>query len=495
VTKVQGITREKVNENSVGAKITRLVGTGIIPFTRIPSNYAVELMEFFIPEYALVKVGVNGYRSFSRSRKIAAGEEIDQTETLRQRGKDARDLDRILARALVGTGIQFLALEMVKAGAISGAPGDENEEDKQKSMTYSYSLERPYSINLTLVKDEFMKMMNPDYKSTRSSRLWDKENDLIIDYRALGVFGAALYIQFKENKLALEQSNKFVNRGEFAKITEDFSLNMFGNINAAGGYIIEQTFVRGIMSVAKAFADEDENKMAAFLADLTLTLSAGMVPNSLAWIDKWRRKFIIDYDAKEAPAFKAFGIKVEDPQATLYWTKVATKMAERWPIGDPREYVDLPFIESELDLIPVKVDAFGKAIEQTPKGASMGSLLYNTFDVFKAARVKAGYETPDWEALATLATKKGDVWDAIPAQLPRTIKTPSGLYKYTPNEYNNLLQYNSMLKRKLVDEVLISTGEYKRFIDLNSDLNKDPITGKVRKGLNNINVLLGYEKL
>jgi hypothetical protein len=495
VTKVQGITRTDINQNSVYAKVARLAGTAVIPFTRIPSNYAVELMEFFIPEYALAKIATNGFKAFNRSRKIAAGEEIDQTETLTQRGKDARSLDRILARALVGTGIQFLALEMVKAGAISGAPDDENEEDKQKSMTYSYSLERPYSINLTLVKDAFMQMMNPDYKSNRKSKLWDKENDLIIDYRAMGVFGAALYIQFKENKLALEQSNKYVNRGEFAKITEDFALNMFGNINSAGSYIIDQTFVRGIMSVAKAISDENENMSAAFLADMVLTLSAGMVPNSLAWIDKMNREFVVDYDAKEAPAFKAFGMRIEDPQATLFWTKLATKMAERWPIGDPASYVDLPFVETEMDLLPVKVDAFGKPIQQTPEGASMGTFLYNTFDVFKASRVLAGYDTPDWEALVYLAVKKGDVWNALPSMLPRNVKTPSGMYKFAPNEYNNLLQYNSLIKRDLVNDALIKNGTFKDLIDPNSRINKDPRTGKPITGEKNINVLMGYEQL
>ena len=495
ITKIQGITRTDVNNNSVFAKIARLSGTAVVPFTRIPSNYAVELMEFFIPEYALAKIATNGYKSYNRSRKLAAGDSIDMGDVLSQRNKDARALDRILARALVGTGVQFFALQIVRAGAISGAPDDENEEDKQKAMTYSYSLERPYSINLTLVKDEFMKMINPDYKSTRNSKLWDKENDLIVDYRAMGVFGAALYLQFKENKLALEQSNKYINRGEFAKITEDFALNMFGNFESAASYIIDQTFVRGIMSMAKAISDEDENKLASFLADMTLTLSAGMVPNSLAWVDKWNRQYVVDYDAKEAPSFKAFGMKIEDPQATLFWTKLATKMAERWPFGDPEKYVDLPFVETQLDKLPVKIDAFGKPIVQTPEGASMGSFLYNTFDVFKAARVKAGYDTPDWESLVYLAVKKGDAWAAIPSLLPRNVKTPSGMYKFSPEEYNNLLQYNAMVKRQLIQDALITGGEYKQFIDPNSDLNRDPVTKKPITGTNNINILFGYEKL
>jgi hypothetical protein len=453
------------------------------------------LMEFFIPEYALTRLAVNGMRAYNRSRKMASGEELGQNETLRQRGLDARSADRVLARALVGTGLQFIALEVVKAGAVSGAPSDENEEDKQKSTSYSYAAERPYSINLTLMKDAFKQMMDPNYVSKRRSRLWDKETDLIIDYRPLGVVGAALYIQFKENKLALDQANKYINRGEFAKITEDFALNLFGNFKSAGSYIIDQTFVRGIMSVAKAFSDEDENKTAAFLADLVSTLSAGMVPNSLSFIDKMNRKFVVDYDAKEAPEFKAFGIKVQDPQLTLFYTKLGTKLAERWPFGQADAYVDLPFVETNLDLLPVKVDCFGKAIEQTPKGASMGKFMYNTFDVFKASRVLAGYDTPDWESLATLAVKKGDIWEAIPAMLPRSVKTPSGLYKYSPEQYNNLLQYNSMIKRQLVQEALINTKLFEQLIDVNSTYNRDPLTKKPKTGVDNINVLLGYEQL
>ena len=493
ISKIQGLTRDKINQNSLIAKASRLIGTSIIPFTRIPSNYALELLEFFLPEYALFKLGANGYKAYNRSRGLADASSADYAETLADRRDDARSLDRVLARALVGTGVQFIAQQMVMAGAVSGAPDDESE-DKGKSMTYSYVFERPYSINLTLIKERFKEMFDPNYKSKRNE-LWDKENDLIIDYRALGIFGAALYIQYKESKLLEQNQLKYQNRGDFEKITQDFTLSLFGNWESAGKYILDQTFVRGLLSVATVISSEDENKLPAFLADITVTLSSGMVPNSLSWIDKWRRKYMVDYDAKEAPAFKAMGMKVEDSAATLYWYKLATKMAERWPIGDPTQYVDLPFVQIDQKSLPVKYDAFGKPVLQTPTGSLMGSFLYNTFDVFKASRAVAGYDTPDWEALCYLATKKGDAWECLPTLPPRSVNTPSGAYKFAPEEYNNYLQYSSMITRKLVQQYVIDSGLYKNLIDVNSSINKDARTGAPIMGDEKINILMGYQQL
>jgi len=487
----QGFTR-RINQNSFIAKTARLVGTSIIPFTRIPSNYALELMEFFLPEYALIKLAANGAKAYTRSRGLQDASSAEYAESLSERRDNARSLDRVLARALVGTGVQFIAVQMVKAGAVSGAPDDENEKDPGASMTYSYVFERPYSINITLVKERFKEMLDPNYKSNRND-LWDKENDLIIDYRALGIFGAALYMQYKENKLMESSGPKYQNRGDFNKITDEFTMSLFGNYGSAGKYILDQTFVRGLLSLATAVTAEDENKMPAFLADITLTLSAGMVPNSLAWMDKWRRQYMVDYDAKEAPAFKAFGMEVESTFATMYWRKLATKMAERWPIGNPDQYVDLPFISSEGDNIPPKYDAFGKAVLQTPTGATMGSWLYNTFDVFKATRAVAGYDTPDWESLCYLVTKKGDAWNCLPSLPPRKFDTPSGPYKFAPEEYNNYLQYSTMITRQLVQKYIIDKGIYKKLIDVNSKINKNPRTGLPITGVKeNINVLQGY---
>lgn len=493
VSKVQQITRTDANESSIMARMSRLIGTGVVPFTRIPSNYALELMEFFLPEYALFKLGVNGAKAYRRSKITASGDSKAYAESLGQRRDDARNADRVLARALVGTGIQFMAVQMVKAGAVSGAPDDENPDDLGKGITYAYTLERPYSINLSLVKESFKEMFT-DYKSTRNE-LWDRENDLIIDYRALGVFGAALYMQYKENKLASEKKLKYQNRGQFEQMSKDFALNMFGNFESAGSYIIDQTFVRGIMSVAKAISDDDENKLPAFLSDLVLTLSSGMVPNSLAWMDKWRRNYMVDYDFKEAPAFKAFGIKVESNAQTLFWTKLATKMAERWPIGDPAKYVDLPFVEIEADDLPIKIDAFGKPVQQTPEKASFGSFMYNTFDVFKATRAVAGYEVPDWEALVYLAVKKGDAWHSLPTLPSRAVDTPAGPYKLGNEEFNNLLQYSGMITRDMVQTFMIDNKAYASLIDVNSSVNKDARTGLPVTGVDNMNILMGYEIL
>jgi hypothetical protein len=496
IARVQNITRETDDGFSIPAKISRIAGTSIIPFSRIPSNYAVELLEFFIPEYALVKIGIiGGARAVRRSQRAAKGE-LSAADSFNQRRADARDADRILARALIGTGIQFIALQAVKAGCVSGAPDDEGE-DKKQSQSFSYSLERPYSINLTLLKDRFMSMVDSEYKSKRPNNLWNKEKDLIISYKSLGLFGAALYFQFKENKLALDKQNKFVNRGALEEAADEFGLNLFGNMNSAGKYIIDQTFVRGILSVAKAVTDEDENRLPTFFAEIVGTMASGLVPNSLSWIDKWRRDYVVDYDFRESPPIKMFGIKVEDPQATLFWMKLGTKLAERWPWKSiPGHYVDLPFVEIEMDKFPVKVDNFGKDVAITPVGSSnFGKWMYNTFDVLQVSRIVAGYNIPDWEALVYLAVKKGDAWDALPAAIPRNIETPFGAYKFAPEEYNNLLRYNAMLRRQLVQEYLIDTGEYKKYIEINSEMNYDPATKKPIAGLKNPNLLLGYEQL
>ncbi|NBX51616.1 hypothetical protein EBT25_17205, partial [bacterium] len=393
-----------------------------------------------------------------------------------ERRTEARNMDRVMARAMVGAGLQFIALEFVKAGALSGGPQDEKEDDKTKSADFTYQFERPYSINWTLVKEHMKERLSElgigePYKSPRLSKAWDRENDLITDYRGFGVIGAALYFQYKENKHRMQTDPKFVNRGAFEEISEEFASSLFGNYESAYKYIIDQTFVRGVLSVAKAISDEDENKLPNFFADITLTMASAIVPNSLSWIDKWRRGYAVDYDSRDSEPFKAFGITVENESATLFFTKLATKLSERWPFGDPTKYVNLPFIESDRDLLPVKVDPFGKRILQTPKGSVLGEFMYNTFDITKATKAYAGYEIPDWEALTYLCCKM-EAWNALPQALPRKVSTPSGSYKMTPDEYNNILEYNAMLRRQMVQDILIDQGRYKEMIDLQSSYNR-----------------------
>lgn len=465
------------------AKVARLVGLGVVPFTKIPTNYAIELVEFLIPEYALLKLGNVGYKKITKKTK--QGEVSHEKEI-----SDARDVDRILARALVGMGAQYIARLFFESGAVSGSPQDENKEEKQKSMTYTYSLERPYSINVTLLRAA----MRGD--KSRASGLWDMQNDLIIDYRGFGIFGAAIYTQFKEGKSKKSKEAKFANRGIVEVASEDYFSSMFGNYSSGLSYIADQTFLRGISNVAKTIADsEDDNRFASGLGDFVLTLSAALVPNSTAWIDKMNRKYLVDYDAKDAPAFKAFGIKVEDPFATTFFTKLAIKMSERWPIGATDKLIDLPFIESELTNMPVKVDAFGKPVLQTPEGASLGHILYNTFDITKATRGVAGYETPDWESLVYLACKKGGVWSAIPSQMSKQLVDEAGnVYKLSTEQYNNLLVFRANECRKLIQNNLIKNGAYKEYIDLKSSMNYDASKKQPKYGKES-GTLHGYELL
>lgn len=498
--RIQRGTRNMGEEGSIGSftgKIARLFGTGTIPFTKIPTNYAVELAEFLVPEYALFKVANAGKKAYDRNEKLKSGSTTAEAFA-EDRKREARDMDRVMARALVGAGMQYIALEFVKAGALSGGPQDEKEDDKIKSSDYSYQYERPYSINVTLVKEHFKELMGQlgigePYKSTRLSKVWDRENDFIIDYRGFGVLGAALYFQYKENKHKLQTEPKFVNRGAFEQITDDFASSLFGNYESAYKYIIDQTFVRGVLSIAKAISDDDENKLPNFFADITLTMASAIVPNSLSWIDKWRREYAVDYDARDAEPFKAFGIQVQNEAATLYFTKLATKLSERWPFGDPTKYVNLPFIESNREILPVKIDPFGKRILQTPEGSVLGKFMYNTFDLTKATEAYAGYSIPDWEALCNLCCKM-EAWNALPSALPRKVSTPSGEYKMTPDEYNNILEYNAMLRRQMVQDILIDRDRYKELIDMQSSYNRRE-DGTLIMGISNPKTPFGFELL
>jgi len=474
----KGLSSTEKATGSFLPKVLKVLGTGVVPFTKIPTNYAVELMEFLIPEYALYKVGVQGKKRVVRMLKgdTRTAEEI-QSESFTSN----REMDRILGRAIAGATIQYVAGAIAQSGAVSGSPDDEDNQGKARTLAYKF--ERPYSINLSLLKAYF--------NGERKDALWDPENDLIVDYRSFGLFGASLYLQNKFAKDSGKEPNtEFANRGVLEKANNMF----FGNFGDAGEYILDQTFVRGINSFAKILTETDEDKLASSLADFTITLTAGILPNTLSFIDKMNRKYMVDYDAKEAPSFKAFGMEVESTFATTYWTKMAIKLSERWPMGDPTKFVDLPFVESQFNEIPVKVDPFGMPVLQTPEGSIMGKFFYNTFDVTKATRGIAGYDVPDWEALVYYATKKGEFWDAIPSLPPRTLTDERGVkYKLNPNEYNNYVMFNALKRRELVEKALIKNGVYKKFIDMESELNMDQInkTPKTGKG----NVLFGYEQL
>jgi hypothetical protein len=68
-------------------------------------------------------------------------------------------------------------------------------------------------------------------------------------------------------------------------------------------------------------------------------------------------------------------------------------------------------------------------------------------------------------------------------------------YKLGTEEYNNFLIFNANVRRDLVQKYIIDNKVYEKFIDMNSELNYDAEKKAPIGGMDNPNVLFGYEQL
>ena len=413
-----------------GGKIWKLGATGVIPYAKIPTNLAIEFAEIMIPDLALAKAAIQVIKIQNLNSKIRNTKNPQAKLKLEaQKQELARKRDELVGRAVVGNALTYAGAWIAESGALSA--GAQGEDKKRKD--YIYRFERPYSVNLSLLKR---------YIDGDKSDLW-QAGDAIVDYRALGVFGGILFTSQSERRSTEKEKSKEVANQSVFSILADAAYN--SNIAETARYLIDQSFVKGLNQALAIIDPRQEGSFERFVSGLMSTLSASVLPNSLAIIDKANRNYIPEYDSPYDWIDKI----VYDFMA---------KVKERWPFDDPNNMI-------------AKVDAFGRPIPQTPIGRN--AWFFNAFDVTKFSRGLYDDKDQSWEQLVYQAVKKGDVLTAFPSNPAPVVKSRVGgeSYVLSPEEYQKYAIAVGEARRKIVNQ-FIENADLSQLTDMNSVLNQ-----------------------
>ncbi len=432
-----------------GGKIWKLGATGVIPYAKIPTNLAIEFAEIMIPDWAILKAGYQAKKIYDLNKQIRNTRNPQAKLKLEAQKQDiARKRDELVGRAVVGYALTYAGRWIAESGALSA--GAQGEDKKRKD--YIYRFERPYSVNLSLLKR---------YIDGDKNDLW-QANDAIVDYRPLGVFGGILYTSQSETRSTEKEKSKEVTNQSVFSTLSDMAFN--SNVAETARYLIDQSFVKGLNQALAVVDPRQEGSFERFVSGLMGTLSAAVLPNSLAIYDKANRNYIPEYDSPYTGADKI----IYDFMA---------KVNERIPGNEN---------------VTPKIDAFGRPIPQTPVGRN--PWLYNSIDVTKSSTGLYDDEDQRWEQLVYHAVEKGDVLSAVPPHPSPYIKTLVGGEKYrmSQEEYEKYSIAMGEARRQIVNR-FISTGNADKFIDLKSSLNSWP-DGRPRT-VDNEGHLMGYSML
>jgi hypothetical protein len=412
-----------------GGKIWKLGATGVIPYAKIPTNLAIEFAEIMIPDWAILKAGYQAKKIYDLNKQIRNTKNPQAKLKLEAQKQDiARKRDELVGRAVVGYALTYAGRWIAESGALSA--GAQGEDKKRKD--YIYRFERPYSVNLSLLKR---------YIDGDKGDLW-QPNDAIVDYRPLGVFGGILYTSQSETRSTEKEKSKEVENQSVFSVLSDMAFN--SNAVETGAYLVDQSFVKGLNSALATLDPRQDEAGWKFLTSLLSTLSAAVLPNSLAIYDKANRNYIPEYDSP----YEGFDKAVHDFMA---------KVKERWPFDDPNNMI-------------AKVDAFGRPIPQTPVGRN--AWFFNAFDVTKFSRGLYDDKNQSWEQLVYEAVKKGDVMTAFPTNPSPVLKSKVGgeSYVLNPEDYQKYAIAVGEARRMVVDQ-LIENADLSQFTDPSSDLN------------------------
>jgi hypothetical protein len=411
-------------------KIWKLGATGVIPYAKIPTNLAIEFAEIMIPDWAILKAGYQTSKIYALNSQIRNTKNPQAKLSLEAQKQDlARKRDELIGRAVVGYALTYAGRWIAESGALSS--GAQGEDKKRKD--YIYRFERPYSVNLSLLKR---------YMNGEKSDLW-QAGDAIVDYRPLGVFGGILYTSQSERRSTEKEKSKEVANQSVFSVLSDMAFN--SNVSETARYLIDQSFVKGLNQALAVVDPRQEGSFERFVSGLMGTLSAAVLPNSLAIYDKANRNYIPEYDSPYTGADKI----IYDFMA---------KVKERWPFDDPNNMI-------------AKVDAFGRPIPQTPIGRN--AWFFNAFDVTKFSRGLYDDKDQSWEQLVYQAVKKGDVLTAFPSNPAPVVKSRVGgeSYVLSPEDYQKYAIAVGEARRKIVNQ-FIENADLSQLTDMNSVLNQ-----------------------
>jgi hypothetical protein len=453
-------------DDSYLSKAGKAAMTTLIPYQKIPTNVAHELLQYSVPEIAIFELVYN-YNKIAQVNSEIKNPRVsskNKNKLIQERKTYAREINLSLARATIGTGLKFMAGIFADTYALSGSSAPTAGVDERERL-YKSALRPSNHLNISL----FLRNYNLP-EGSNPSREW-LEGDLKIPMMALGIAGsifAAKGTEFeKENRESYNEAlNKYENK-----------YGIFDNFLNIAPVFLEQPFIKNMGSFFESLnsLSGDSQKIETFFINYMTSGITAFLPNHLNTLSRINREY--------KPNFYVPSREGESPMMTRLMDRLKEKA---------------PWMELE----PSLRDVTGKKVYQTP--TDRNKILYNTLDpMFKATRNFGNQHTinqlvvdrvkPTWKDLIAMSVAYGDVMEAIPNTEPKTIKSIDGktfiLSEEQKEVYADVLY---TIREYYVNQTINDVDLYK-LIDVYGEYNynretKLPIRDKGGK-------LLGYQVL
>jgi hypothetical protein len=365
-----------IAEETISRLIKRLKETGnvgqfanfllvrtTIPFVKTPSNVILENLTYVIPVIPLT------------------------TSILKARKGDRRGAILDFSKAIVGTMMVTVAVEIVSKGIASGPP---EEDDNPKALTSQRENVPPYSLNISA------------FSRGMSGQGWGIEDqDVWINYSKMGVFGAVLATHAS---VAKDKTSEDISKMD---IMSTFLASLPNTLKIS----LEQSFLEGTNAFLTAIK-KGGRYVDNLIVDMTNTISSTFYPNTLAVASKTNDDYI------RSIKDESVGKEIEN----MFKNKMF--------MGDK---------------LPAKVTLWGDPVKNAPEGR--GKWMYNLFDITKYREVDTesfGYKLyNEWNK-----TKNADYLPSIPKQ---EITVGGEKIKLTPKQYEQYLTLVGKSRKELVE--------------------------------------------
>ena len=337
------------------------------PYVKTPTNVVRETFEYAAPLYSMTRGIESAYKG------------------------NRREALNFFSKAIVGSAISWVALEMFLNGIVS--PPAPDDDDKERQMMYAE--ERPSMINLSAYR-----------RWLRGGSPKKQDGDVIVSYKRYGVLSSVLNSHIKAYTKVDPKELRDI--GYFRKQWMVMPMVISSSL--------DESFLSG-MSTGLTGLMEGGAAMDNMLLNTSRALSAGFYPNTSALVSK---TFFDENYIREVK-------DLSDPEETL----------KRRMIND---FKDRMFMGKQL---PTKVSIWGERVERVPStrlnitGAEWTRFAYMMFPVTQAEQVP-GYTfgAHIWELYKDSKwTNEEDAAKILPSLPSSGTEVGWEKAKMTPQEY------------------------------------------------------------
>ena len=378
-------------QSEVVKALAKLSITVMAPYVKTPTNIIREAFEYAAPLYSMVRGIESAYKG------------------------DRRQSINFFSKAIVGSAISWMAMEMFLNGIITPPPPD--DDDKERQMMYA--IERPSMVNLSA----FQRWLNGEDPTRR-------EGDVIVTYKRYGIPTTVLNAHIKA--YAKVDPTELRDVGYFRK--QWMVMPMV--ISSA----LDESFLSGMNTGLKGLL-EGGPAMDNLLLNTSRALSASVYPNTAALVSK---TFFDENYIREVR-------DLSNPDEAL----------KRRVIND---FKDRMFMGKQL---PTKVSIWGERVERIPStrinitGKEWMRFAYMMFPVTQAEKApESTFGVHIWKLYKeTKWTNEEDANKLIPSLPSAGTEVGWDKAKMTPQDYEEF-QIRVGKRRAYYTEGYVGTEEW-----------------------------------